>query len=129
MNNMTEAALLQQITALTGRLDRLSGSHNALINKTVQDLDQHTGVIRQIAAGLQSLEQRIVALEGRGAARPSVMQQPQSAPQGAPVDGGIHMKPVPSPQTAPQPTPQVRAAMHPMSAGWADDEEDAQLEE
>ena len=127
MNNMTEAALLQQITALTGRLDRLSGSHNALINKTVQDLDQHTGVIRQIAAGLQSLEQRIVALEhGRG--RPPVMQQP-GQPQGAPVDGGVRTQPVPSPQTQAQPTPQVRAAVHPMSAGWADDEEDAQLEE
>jgi hypothetical protein len=119
MNNMTEAALLQEITKLTARLDRLSGSHNTLVNKTVQDLDQHAGVLRQIATGLQSLEQRIVVLE-QGRPLPPA-PQPQAQRQG-PV-------PVPQPQTAPQPTPQVRAAVHPMSAGWADDEEDAQLEE
>lgn len=126
---MTEQALLQQVAALNAKLDRVAGSHNTLVNKTVGDLDQHANVMRQLAAGLQSLEQRIVALEQtlRGG-RPPVMQQPGTrAPM--PVDGGVHAQPVPQPQAVPQPQPATQTPQHPMSAGWADDEEDAQLEE
>lgn len=118
MNGMTESALLQQVNTL-------KTAHNALVNKTGVDLDQHATAIRQLAVALTSLEQRIVALEGvvRGG-RPPVMQQPQGVPRSAPQTA-----PVPQPATAPVPQPQTAPATHPMSSGWADDEEDAQLEE
>lgn len=123
------ADLTNKVTQLTSTVDMIKAAHNNLANKAVADLNQMAATIQKLAGIVQQQQQMIVQLQ---AGRPAMQMpaQPQQRPQQQTRPAQPQSGPPPVAETA---MPHVKMASpgtlpDPMSSGWAEDEEDAQIE-
>lgn len=130
MNTVSEVALL-------GEVNKLKSAHNNLATKAGADLTQMAAAIRQIAGVVTELQGRVATLES--ALRQRTMRPAQQVRQ-PPGQPQTQQQPVPQtqPQVQAQTQPVDKPAINltaattpdPMTAGWADDdEEDADYED